>query len=88
MMKTYEMLILGAILIVVFVFLHESTHYTIDKEYGCKTSVFADWRGIGVEYWDCNTRQDPHLANAINEIVGYNIGVILTLSLFMQITRH
>ena len=69
------------ILLAVFVYLHEATHYAINLNFGCDKLEF-DFDGLGIvstiDPSSC-INDDVLLAHSINEIVGYNIMPFLLL---------
>lgn len=71
----FFMFILG-----IYVIMHEYTHGVIYENYGCENITYGiRWPGVAYSTADCTyeERQNSLLAHNINEIVGYNIGLML-----------
>lgn len=74
--------LLTIIIIVIYVFCHEVTHYEINMLYNCKIN---DLHFNYVLSGDCDG--DNRVAHSINEIVGYNVMPALLILIILVLKR-
>ena len=101
--KIIGMAIISIIIVILFSQIHEVTHKQIGSYYGCDGNIQWDFLDSNTyiklingdnaafmsTHWDTNCEQTESqvLAHSINEVIGYNVMLVLELILILLISN-